>query len=255
MKKILSTLFILFVLFVCGQTTWDFNDTSKFAGTNFISDQLIQGINLRLGTSTSINGFNNQAGNFSDGYTATQRLQMGGVSYNTGNDPTNGADAMPTRRYLEISITEPIKITVWSRGGGVGRKIIITDGITVLGSYTFLNTETNILTTNYSGSSSKIYIANAIDQNSLFKVRIEPLSNLSVSTSKKTDTKIYTSGKTLTIKDLKSKNTEIKVYNMNGTLVKSVKTSTDMQFELNSGLYIIHTKSELGEKSVKVSIK
>jgi len=49
--------------------------------------------------------------------------------------------------------------------------------------------------------------------------------------------------------------TQVNVYNMTGALVKSFSTSSDMNFDLNSGFYIVNVKSAEGQKSVKVLIK
>lgn len=58
------------------------------------------------------------------------------------------------------------------------------------------------------------------------------------------------------MKNLTSKNANINVYNLNGSLIKSFKiTSNNTQFELPNGLYIIKVKCNEGEKSKKVSVK
>lgn len=264
MKKLLFSLMIAGVSAVTfnAQTTWDFNDASKFTGTGFTSDQTIQGIKLILGTSANITGFNSQSGTFSDGYAPTQRLQMGGVSYaNSTNDPTASGTVPFVRRYIEVPVpNEPVRIKVWARGGGSGRKVIVHDGTSVVGSIVFNGssaTDTGILSANYSGTSSTLYVGNAIDQNSIFKIEIQPISTLAVIDGKSSvKATAFASGNRIYISDLESKNTNINVYNANGSLVKSIKSSADTNFEINAkGLYIVNIKSEAGEKSVKVLVK
>ena len=42
---------------------------------------------------------------------------------------------------------------------------------------------------------------------------------------------------------------------MTGSLVKSVSTNSDTNFELNQGFYIVNVKSEEGEKSTKIVVE
>lgn len=205
----------------------------------------------------------------------TRYFGYGGNAYSSSTTPvgSSSTNLTPSRRIVSIPIpTVPTggKIVLKAFGNissstGNGRQLVFVagDGSKVLGYITYDAydaTKGKVLKIEIDDTYklNTVILASAIGDSRVFRMEVityTPDSSLSTISSKKTDTKIYTSGKTLTIKDLKSKNTEIKVYNMNGTLVKSVKTSTDIQFELNNGLYIIHTKSELGEKSVKVSIK
>jgi hypothetical protein len=49
--------------------------------------------------------------------------------------------------------------------------------------------------------------------------------------------------------------TQINVYSITGSLVKSLKTSGNTNFDLRNGVYIINAKSAEGEKSVKVIVQ
>lgn len=49
--------------------------------------------------------------------------------------------------------------------------------------------------------------------------------------------------------------TQIQVYSVLGSLVKSVKASENTNFELNSGIYIVKAQSAEGTKTVKVIVK
>ncbi|MNY62173.1 hypothetical protein D3C86_1989510 [compost metagenome] len=102
-----------------------------------------------------------------------------------------------------------------------------------------------------------MYVGNAIDQNSIFKIEIQSLATLGVSDVKSgVKANAFSSGNKIYVSNLESKNTNISVYNANGSLVKSLKSSADTNFEINAkGLYIVNLKSEAGEKSVKVLVK
>jgi pectin methylesterase-like acyl-CoA thioesterase len=47
----------------------------------------------------------------------------------------------------------------------------------------------------------------------------------------------------------------INVYNLNGSLVKSIKVSEDTQFDLSQGLWIVKVTSDKGNRSVKVNVR
>jgi hypothetical protein len=69
-------------------------------------------------------------------------------------------------------------------------------------------------------------------------------------------TNIQVVGNTVYLTNVNS-NTEINVYSMSGSLVKSLKTKTDTNFDLNlaAGVYVVKAKSAEGEKSIKAIIK
>lgn len=260
MKKSLSFI-AMFVLanFVNAQIkTWDFNNSTEWPTTTVIDyNKDYNGLKFVAGSS-SLSGIVVTSSDFLNGYAPTQALKFGGNSYSSSTNPAVGSNTLPTRRYIEINVTENSEIKIWGKGGGATRSIVITDKATstVINNTSFTNqNEAKLIVANYTGSNNTLIISTGGGDNWIHKIELTPSSSLSTSNLKKINTTIFTTGKNIIIKDLKSKNTEIKVYNMNGTLVKSLKTSTDIQFELNNGLYIIHTKSELGEKSVKVSIK
>lgn len=65
---------------------------------------------------------------------------------------------------------------------------------------------------------------------------------------------IFTSKKSVYISNVKG-DTQIKVYTMYGILHKTMKTKVDINFELNSGVYIVAIQSTDGNKSVKILAK
>ncbi|MNG35920.1 hypothetical protein D3C84_1227920 [compost metagenome] len=48
--------------------------------------------------------------------------------------------------------------------------------------------------------------------------------------------------------------TQVDVYGISGVLVKSFKTGSDTSFDLNTGIYVVRSKSTEGEKSAKVLV-
>jgi len=56
------------------------------------------------------------------------------------------------------------------------------------------------------------------------------------------------------VSNIKS-DTQIKVYSITGSLIKSVKATGNTNFELTKGIYIVNAKSADGEKSVKVIVQ
>ncbi|SFI52571.1 T9SS type A sorting domain-containing protein [Halpernia frigidisoli] len=82
------------------------------------------------------------------------------------------------------------------------------------------------------------------------------LTTLAVSdtTSAKMGVNAFASGKKIYITEVKS-STEVKVYGMNGSLLKTINVNQESNFDFTTGLYIITLKSKDGIKSVKVLVK
>ena len=270
MKKLLFSLMIAGVSAVTFNAQvdkiWDFNDKTAFPSTSAAMSTTTVIDHLTFVPGSSFGAFNSQGGTFADGYTPTQRVATGGHSYSSSTyDPAaSGNSPVPTQRFLSFKVTGNSTIKVWARGGGSGRSVIITDGVSVLGRSDFsgnTNTVADCLVAEatYTGPATTIYVANAFNANSLFKVEA---TSVDTSTMAVGDVKYgvkataFTSGNRIYVSNLESKNTNISVYNANGSLVKSLKSSVDTNFEISTkGLYIVNIKSEAGEKSVKVLVK
>ena len=270
MKKLLFSLMIAGASAVAFNAqvdkVWDFNDKSAFPSTSSAMSTTTIIDFLTFVPGSSFGAFNSQGGTFADGYTPTQRLATGGHSYSSSSyDPAaTGNSPVPTQRFLSFKVAGNSTIKVWARGGGDGRSVIITDGVSVLGRANFTGNANSVADclvaeATYTGPATTIYVANAFNANSLFKVSA---TNVDTSTMAVSDVKssvkatAFANGNRIYISDLESKNTNINVYNANGSLVKSIKSSADTNFEINAkGLYIVNLKSEAGEKSVKVLVK
>jgi hypothetical protein len=263
MKKLLFSLMfagISAVTFNAQSKTWDFSDTAKFPAGAISADKTVDGLSFVTGGSNLTIATNSLA-TFDDGYAPTQRLQFGGNSYSGSTNPALGATVMPTRRYLQFAVSSNTTIKFWARGGGANRSILISDETgKVLSSTTFAgNTTADIAVTtyNYTGSAGNILITTGSGDNSLYKIEVTNTETMAVGDVKSNNKlNAFSSGNRIYIKDLESKNTLISVYSANGNLVKSFKTNSDTDFDVNiKGVYIVNLKSEAGEKSVKVMIK
>ncbi len=259
-KKLLS--FVLPILFfgtvVNAQTKiWDFgNDTTTWPLSSGIPNTspiivdnlglypLIGGQNANFAAITSNNT------EFSDGFTATQRFQMNGAGY-----PTGPFQAMPTQRYLFVDVSGPCTIKVWFRPGSANaaRTIYVTDGTTIAGQATSPSNPDNAIVTATATAAGRYYIYGDTACN-LYKVEVTGATvntTLSLDNLNKLTTNVFGAGNQVYVQNVVS-NTEVKVYGITGALVKSFNTTSDVNFELNKGLYIVNIKSEEGEKSVKV---
>lgn len=206
---------------------------------------------------------------------STRSFQYGGVSYSGSAITPVGAATPPTPSRRLVSLTVPavpaggkVEVKIYGNisSSTSGRQIVVVDKAYALlgfGQYD-LPYDANIgkitkVILNNSVTDNLIYILAAIGDSRIYRIEVityTPDGTLSTTSAKKIDAKIFTTGKTVNIRDLKAKNSEIKVYNLNGNLIKSFKTlSSDTQFELSNGMYIVNIKSEEGEKSVKISIK
>lgn len=214
-------------------------------------------LNFTSHTNSSTNFAVTATGNgttFSDGYVATQRCATGG---------SGGATAgMPTVRYFSFNVAGACTVKVWFRHGsssGVDRNIYVTDGSTVMGTAVVAFSSNNIITANYtttSGGPVYIYSDNGVG---VYKIEV---SGAAVNTptlanqnfKKELDIAVYAKNNKIFLSNLKSK-TEVNVYNVLGSLVRTAQLDSDTSLDINSGVYIVNAKSAEGEKSVKVIVQ
>jgi hypothetical protein len=64
---------------------------------------------------------------------------------------------------------------------------------------------------------------------------------------------VFSNGKLVFVSDVKS-DTKVDVYRISGVLVKSFTTGSDTSFDLNTGIYVVKSKSAEGEKSAKILV-
>lgn len=260
MKKLLFSLMLAGVSAVTfnAQKIWNFNDATSWPIGAVTYDTDYNGLKFIAGSSGTI-VISAQGATFSDGLVTTQRLAFGGNSFSGSTNPSVGATgSAPSRRYLELTIGGNSDIKFWSKGGGAGRSIVVVDKATstVLWRGDFTAADAQIFTYTYTGPATTLMIATGGGDNSIQKLQATEvtLAANNVKTGIKANT--FSSGNRIYVSNLESKNTNINVYSANGSLVSSLRSSVDTNFEINGkGLYIVNLKSEAGEKSVKVLIK
>jgi hypothetical protein len=274
--KLLFTSLLMVVLtsISSAQTkTWDFgNNTATWpltasgvgtigSGTQSIIDNL--GLFSNDPANSAIVNFgavNASSASFSDGYTAVNRFQMNGG----GNTTSTGFLPMPTQRYLFFDVSGACTVNVWFKTGSAGtvRNVYVTNGTSTVGSAASNsggNADLVILTANYTGAAGRLYIyCGPNEACNLFKITV---TGATVNTVLANDTfeksltnNVFSNGKKVFVSNVTS-DTQVNVYTMTGSLVKSFTTNSDTNFELNQGFYIVNVKSEEGEKSTKIVVE
>lgn len=239
--------------------TWDFSDAGKFPAGAISSTTTIDGLTLIPGGSNLTISTTNLA-TFEDNYAPTQRLQFGGNSYSGSANPAVGTTSMPTRRYVQFAVSNNATIKFWARGGGAGRSVLISDNSgKVLSSTTFNGssvTDIVIASYTYTGTPTNIIVSTGSGDNSVYKIEYTDNSTLSTGSSKLLKTRVISSGNRIFVSNLDSKDSLIKVYTTGGSLVKTLKSATDTDFEVAAkGVYIVNVSSEKGNLSEKVMIR
>ena len=261
--KLLFTtlLMVLFTSVTNAQSkTWNFgNDTATWPLGAGIGNNPVVVDNLGLypiATNTNFGAVTANTASFSDGFTAVNRFQMNGGGY-----PSGAFQAMPTQRFLFMDVSGACTVTVWFKTGSNGavRTMYVSDGTAAVGSAatnTGANADLVILTANYTGAAGRLYIYGDTACN-LYKVTVTGATvntTLANDTFQKSLTNVFSNGKQVFVSNVTSE-TQVNVYTMTGSLVKSVTATSDINFELNQGFYIVNVKSEQGEKSTKVVVE
>ena len=258
MKKTL--LFLAFSLVasvgtVKAQTTWDFGTWPNNATGEPVA-VVKNNLGLVPGETANFGIVEASSAVFQDGYPGTKRFKLNGGGYDS-----TGMSSVPTKRYLLIKVNGNSEITVWYKNGSATgeRTLFIGTGTSILASNTSSDGSSGLkYVYQYVGPARDIYIYGDSSLN-LYKITATNVGTtvLGVNDVRK-DMKatVYTSGSKLFVSNLESKNTQVNVFNANGSLVKSLTTSSDANFDINTkGLYIVNLKSEAGEKSVKVLVR
>lgn len=262
MKKTL--LFSIFAAMICSAVSysqtkvWDFgnNATTWPLGSGYTSEVIIDNLGLfPIATNTNFGAITAQNNTFSDGYTSVNRFQM------NGGGGVTAPVYMPIQRYLYFDVDSDCTVKVWFKTGSNGavRTVMVTDGTSLVGSGTTnsgANTDTAIITANYTGTGGRLYIYGDGTANNIMKVQVTG-ANVSTTTLGRNDfnassTNVYSKNGNVYLSNITS-TSDVKVYNMTGQLVKSFSTSSDTDFQLGQGLYIVSiTSAEGAQKSVKV---
>ena len=268
-KLLYLTSIVLFSAFsMSAQTTiWDLGNNSSTlnGGTPVTTDWptgdpfLVQTVKSNLvifpGTATTYGNIVAQTATNpfpSDGYTFINRFQTGGSSV------AASGDALPTSRYNYFNVSGACTVKVWFRGGNSSqtRSMFVSDGTTIYGSAAAVNGAYVIFTANVTAA-GKIYVYGDAGNN-LYKIEVTGATvntpSLGINDFQADAvSNIYSNGKLVFVSNVKS-DTQVDVYGISGVLVKSFKTGSDTSFDLNTGIYVVKSKSAEGEKSEKVLV-
>jgi|SRR6218665_562962 len=228
---------------------WDFgNDTTNWpinSGYNSSNPATttIDGLTLISGGS-SVGAISGSANSFTDGYTSVNMMSVASAT---------GAPA-PTKRGLSFPVTGPCTVSLWVFTSSTNRVASISDGTTVLASYTSASPSPykTILTATYTGGPGTIYV---YTNNTMNFAKLSVTTGLGTGDVKAEDSAVfYTNGNHVFVSNIKS-NTTVSIYSITGALVKKIETSNDTSFEMGSGLWIANVESAEGRKAVKLLVK
>lgn len=182
-----------------------------------------------------------------DEYKAINRFKFNGGSGAVG--------AMPSYSYLSFPVNGPVDVKIWFRSGSSSaeRTLYISDGTTVINSFDAIvdNTDPETITASYTGTGGTIYI---YDSNSFNLYKIEVTEAATASTNDfngaiKTELKAF--GGKIHASNVDTA-TEINIYSITGALVKQIKTSSNIDFDMKPGLWLAKIKTDKGIKSLKL---
>lgn len=269
MKKTLLFLFLT-ILFstvsINAQTkVWDLGNDTTFWPINATGEpnNIIKD-NLGLLPGPAITNFGVVEGNSASfpfdasslAFTAVKRFKLNGGGF----ESTATNQIMPTKRAVYFAANGSGSVKVWYKNGGSGtRTLFVTNGTSVIASNPYTNsTDAIMFTATYTNVVGNIYLF--ADQSvNLYKIEVTgPLGTTDVLSTNNFQqdysVSVFSNGKQVNIANVTSE-TQVNVYSMTGALVKSIATVSDLNFELNSGFYIVNVKSAEGQKSVKVVVK
>lgn len=223
----------------------------------------VGGLNLYGHTAVGAAAFAVISGNnqtFSDGYVGSNRASTGGSS------AAATGTFLPTIRYFSFNASGPCTVKAWIKHTtGVPsdpvatppttRTLLVSDGAALYGSGSVTNDVTanlsKVVTVNVTNA-GLVYIYGD-SSFAVYKIEVSP-QNLSTNNFQAdAASNVFSNGKLVFVSNVKS-DTQVDVYGISGVLVKSLKTSSDTSFDLNTGIYVVRSKSAEGEKSVKVLV-
>lgn len=260
----LTLMTMLFSSITIAQTkTWDFgNDRTTWPVSSGITTQrIVDNLGLYpISTNTNFGAITTNNASFTDGFTATHRFQMNGAGYSGSTFM-----AMPTQRFLFFDVSGACTVKVWFKTGsnGATRTVYVTNGSAAIGSAATNsggNDDSAIVTASYTGSAGRLYIYGDTACN-LYKVTVNgatvSTTTLGIGNHEAVSlVNVFSKGSQIFLTNVQS-STEVKVYNINGALVKSLATEGDTSFDLEAaaGVYIVNVKSVEGQKSVKLVVQ
>lgn len=236
---------------------WDFgNDTTNWpiSSTAVTTTTEVDGLTLEPGDGSSFGVIDGNNASWGEDYSASQRFKFGG---NSGIDPADGEEFMPTRRYMTFSVDGPVSIKIWFRpsGGGTPRALYVTDGTSTVTHFDSTgSTDPQYMEADYNGSAGQLYVFCAGNAFNLYKLEISSTLLATKKFENSVSSRIMAIGSTIHVSNVKSA-TQIDIYSITGARVKSFSTNNNTSFDFNSGLYIATVKTAEGQNSVKMVVQ
>ena len=261
----LTSIMLFSALSINAQKTWDFSTDKTNWPLNYPGvpstnpTTTIQKDLLNLTSHTTSGTYfgivSGSITTFSDGFVTVDGIKTGGSGAAT--------NFMPTVRYFSFDVSGACTVKVWFRHGSAtvgNRSVFVTSGSALYGSGTATETggaTPNVIVTASVTAAGKVYV---YSDNGVTIYKIEVIG-ATVNTpalgvndfQADAASNIYSNGKLVFVSNVKS-DTQVDVYGISGVLVKSFTTGSDTSFDLNTGIYVVKSKSAEGEKSAKVLV-
>lgn len=267
-KLLFSVLTLLCVMTSEAQTkVWNFLTNMTILPDNFPgvpggTEDIVDHLG-RFGHITS-NNFSSQStgtSTFSDGFQSGRRANMNGGSVAEG--------ALPTMRFFFFDVSGNCTIKVWAREQNTSnRTLLISDGENVLASApNSSNPGAFILEANNTNGAKRIFVYCDTNGFGIYKIEVNGatvnttismadwLLLLNVKDEALSNINYYVKDKTVYLNNIDTAS-DILVYSVTGSLVKSIKTtSSEVSFDINqTGLYILKLSNNDGQKTIKLIV-
>ena len=137
---------------------WNFSDWSDNAG--YTDETTVDGLTFVPNIGSNFGAINTSNKTVGD-VTYTKRMQFNGAGYSsaaaTDEEPLV---MMPTQRYLSFNVDGDVTVDIAGISGNSGeeRKIFLTDGTDLIGTYNFSGTDASMETVSYTGDAATLYL-------------------------------------------------------------------------------------------------
>ena len=137
---------------------WNFSDWDNNAG--YTDETTVDGLTFVPNVGNNF-GAVNASNKTVDEVAYTKRMQFNGAGYGSASaDDEEPLEIMPTQRYLSFDVDGDVTVDIVGISGNSGqdRKIFLTDGTDLIGTYNFSGTDASKETVNYEGDAATLYL-------------------------------------------------------------------------------------------------
>jgi hypothetical protein len=146
---------------IMGNDPANFPLTSGYAEVITINGLTIVPKNPMEGTIPTNMGATNASAKTFDGISYINRFQFNGAGYSSAKaGDTEPLVNMPTQRYLQFDVTGPVKVSIVGTSGSSSeaRKIFLTDGTDLIGSFDYPDANLYKPSVTYTGDAATLYL-------------------------------------------------------------------------------------------------